>query len=205
MSEKVSLKQRKQQLVREAVYDSAQRLFWKQGYEATSVQQIAEEAGISRAGFFNYFSGKPQLLALMVEDMNRRFQLLIEEQLARPATTQQRLADFISYSCNAIAKSQEFSRVLFIAFWQAMDNPLEKRRAVTHLTNTFERLLAVGVKQGDVRTDISLPVLAQMVAAGFSSLTNHWMNDPKYPLQKRAREVSRYLCDSISLNTSSKP
>jgi len=197
MSEKVSLKQRKQQLVRDTVYESAQRLFWTHGYEATSVQQIADDAGISRAGFFNYFSGKPQLLALMVEDMNRRFELLIEEQLARPATTQQRLADFISYSCNTIAKSQEFSRVLFMAFWQAMDNPLEKRRAVSHLTATFEKLLAAGVKQGDVRTDISLPVLAQMVAAGFSSLTNHWMNDPKYPLKKRAQEVSLYLCDSI--------
>ena len=37
-----------------------------------------------------------------------------------------------------------------------------------------------------------------MIAAGFSSLTNHWMNDPKYPLKKRAQEVSLYLCDSIA-------
>ena len=42
MNEKVSLKERKQRLVRDAVYESALRLFWKQGYEATSVQQIAD-------------------------------------------------------------------------------------------------------------------------------------------------------------------
>jgi hypothetical protein len=88
--------------------------------------------------------------------------------------------------------------VLFTAFGQAIENPLDKRMALRQLTQSFRGLLQDGIGQGEVRTDISLDVLTQMTAAAFVSLTNHWMNDPLYPLAQRAAEVSIYLCDAIA-------
>lgn len=63
-----SLQERKQQLVREAIWDSALDLFAGKGFDETSVEEIAEAAGVSRRTFFRYFESKNDLLAQCVID-----------------------------------------------------------------------------------------------------------------------------------------
>lgn len=57
------LQARKQQLVREAIWDAAIELFAARGYDETTVEEIAEAAGISRRSFFRYFASKSELMA----------------------------------------------------------------------------------------------------------------------------------------------
>jgi AcrR family transcriptional regulator len=59
-----SLQSRKRQLVRDAIYDAAIGLFAKKGFDETTVEEVAEAAGISRRSFFRYFESKDDLLAL---------------------------------------------------------------------------------------------------------------------------------------------
>lgn len=47
--------------------EAATELFLEQGYHATTVDQIAQRAGVSRATFFNYFSSKSDVLWLHVD------------------------------------------------------------------------------------------------------------------------------------------
>ena len=58
-----TLQERKQQLVRNAIWDAATDLFAEKGYEETTVDDIAERAGISRRSFFRYFTSKSDLMA----------------------------------------------------------------------------------------------------------------------------------------------
>ena len=59
-----SLQSRKRQLVRDAIYGAAVELFAKKGFDETTVEEVAEAAGISRRSFFRYFESKDDLLAL---------------------------------------------------------------------------------------------------------------------------------------------
>jgi len=59
-----SLQSRKRQLVRDAIYDAAIVLFAKKGFDETTVEEVADAAGISRRSFFRYFGSKDDLLAL---------------------------------------------------------------------------------------------------------------------------------------------
>lgn len=52
------LRERKKAKTRAAIQRSALRLFREQGYEATTVEQIAEAAEISPSTFFRYFPAK---------------------------------------------------------------------------------------------------------------------------------------------------
>jgi AcrR family transcriptional regulator len=56
------LQERKRDLVREAIADAAWRLFAAEGYEATTVADIARAAGVSRRTFFRYFSSKEDVV-----------------------------------------------------------------------------------------------------------------------------------------------
>lgn len=47
---------------REVLAEAACELFLEQGYDATSVADITQRAGVSRSSFFNYFSSKSDVL-----------------------------------------------------------------------------------------------------------------------------------------------
>jgi AcrR family transcriptional regulator len=49
------------------ILDTAQRLFYENGYEQTSVNTIIEEIGISKGTFYYYFKSKEELLDSLVE------------------------------------------------------------------------------------------------------------------------------------------
>jgi AcrR family transcriptional regulator len=56
------LQTRKRQLVRDTIWDAAIDLFAEKGFEQTTVEEIADAAGVSRRSFFRYFSSKRDLM-----------------------------------------------------------------------------------------------------------------------------------------------
>jgi AcrR family transcriptional regulator len=58
-----SLNVRKQQMVRDAIWDAAIDLFAEKGFDETTVEDIARAAGTSRRSFFRYFASKGDLMA----------------------------------------------------------------------------------------------------------------------------------------------
>lgn len=49
---KASLQSRKQQFVRDAIFDAAVEKFAAEGFDDTTVEDVARAAGVSRASFF---------------------------------------------------------------------------------------------------------------------------------------------------------
>jgi AcrR family transcriptional regulator len=67
--------------VREEVIAVAQRLFSEQGFDRTTVDQIAAETGLSRASLFRYFGTKEDIVLSGLQDVGRH---IAAELAARP-------------------------------------------------------------------------------------------------------------------------
>ena len=57
----------KKKVVRQAILDSAHDLFSEHGYHATTLQEIAERAGVGVSSLYSYFPSKIHLLYAVVE------------------------------------------------------------------------------------------------------------------------------------------
>jgi len=70
----------------EEVYEGAARLFFAKGYEATSVQNIADEVRLLKGSIYYYFSSKEELLFVIVERAHAALleKLAEAEQIADP-------------------------------------------------------------------------------------------------------------------------
>jgi AcrR family transcriptional regulator len=74
--ERPSRRERKKLEVLTRIRAAALELFNEKGYDATTVEEIAERADVAKATFFNYFPRKDTLLLALSEDM---FGELLEE------------------------------------------------------------------------------------------------------------------------------
>lgn len=68
-SQPLSLRERKKQITRKMLVDAAVELCVKQGYESTTVEQIAAAADISTRTFSRYFATKEAVFIAILDDL----------------------------------------------------------------------------------------------------------------------------------------
>jgi AcrR family transcriptional regulator len=76
----LGLRERKKARTRTAIQDAALRLYLEHGYEATTIEQIAEAAEVSPSTFFRYFPTKPETVLY-----DRYDPILLESFVHQPA------------------------------------------------------------------------------------------------------------------------
>ncbi|TEO19046.1 TetR family transcriptional regulator [Pseudomonas aeruginosa] len=75
-------RERKRRGTHKRVWESAIALFGANGYEATTLDAIAEASGISKRTFFHYFASKEEVLAAWQADVPDMFRAAIAEEPA---------------------------------------------------------------------------------------------------------------------------
>lgn len=75
----MGLRERTRQAVRTDIAATAMRLFLEQGFDATTMEQIATEAGISRRSLFRYFDSKEDIALGDVAERGAQLQELLRE------------------------------------------------------------------------------------------------------------------------------
>ena len=68
MSEILSKQQLKSKETKAKIFRAAKHILQKHGYEALSIKNICEEAGVSNGSFYHHFKTKDDLLSYYIED-----------------------------------------------------------------------------------------------------------------------------------------
>ena len=71
---------------RERILETALTLFAGKGYEATSMREIAEQLGITKAALYYHFDSKAQIVRAMLADTERRVTELADWARTQPHT-----------------------------------------------------------------------------------------------------------------------
>jgi AcrR family transcriptional regulator len=72
------------------IVSAAWKLFYRQGYDDTTIDEIIEESGTSRGSFYHYFEGKDSLLSSLSYLFDERYKEL-EEELEKKETSFEKL------------------------------------------------------------------------------------------------------------------
>ncbi len=154
------LRQRKQQQTRERLTRAAMALFLERGFEATTIDDIAAAAEMSRRSFFHYFASKEDVVAAWQEDAAAA---LVAEILARPAEE-----SMLTAAENAIATAIKRIDPTEAAAMSRLkrDNPaLQARDQLKY--EKLERALADGLaRRSGRKTDRMKARLVAMIATG---------------------------------------
>jgi AcrR family transcriptional regulator len=175
------LRERTRRAVRAELMAEAWRLFATQGFEATTVEQIAAAAGMSKRSFFRYFASKEDLVLGNLEDVGREVAAALAERPADESAWQALRRAFDGLVAGIEADPDRFRPLLTMLRsepglhashvekrqrWQAMLAPLLARR-VPARAGSFED-----------RPDPRLTALAGAALTCFDAAQTAWLDDP---------------------------
>jgi AcrR family transcriptional regulator len=131
--------------------DSAEHLFAEQGYELTSIRQIASAAALNMS-LINYYFGSKQALYQEVfktrlEEMNLNLRAIAENKLSAAQKLNQFLTIYAEgYRSNTKFQRLLFREVLFLAqsrIQEVIENYLSENRKM------FTEIITAGIASGD--------------------------------------------------------
>jgi len=192
------LRERKKRQTHNRIRDAAVSLFVSYGFDNTTVDAIALEAGISKPTLFNYFPSKAAILHELLDSMDARFVSYITAELHNVASTQDRLQDFMMRSATDIMETPALTRLLMVEGFGAIGDTGTSKARFSLLQQAMEKLVRAGRKQGDVRKDYPIDLLVLMLVGGYLQVLLNWLSDQEYDLKKNLRNTARFLGEAIA-------
>ncbi|MDG2306837.1 MAG: TetR/AcrR family transcriptional regulator [Candidatus Binatia bacterium] len=190
-------RERRRRELRERVVESALRLVAEQGFEATTVEQIAAAADIAPATFFNHFQSKSGLLSEITGDVAEALETLIGQHLGAEGTVRQQVEGLALHAAEMISEHQKVSREVMLEMLRSGSRPEDAAPYMASLHRPLSTMLAAGQDRGEVRADQDAEFLAEMVLGAFHATVSQWLSDEKYPIAERLPRAASFIWDAI--------
>jgi AcrR family transcriptional regulator len=98
---------------REQILDTAIRLFRKDGFDQTTMRQVAGEAGVALGLAYHYFPGKEALVMAYYERVQREHRAVALEKLAAKKSLSDRLSMLLQTKLDILKDDQKLLGALF--------------------------------------------------------------------------------------------
>ena len=181
------------------ITNAARELFAKQGYEATTVDEIAELADVAPATFFNHVQSKQALLASMADMVLVELESLTTRFLEEgPGSAADRMHRFVAEAADAISASRGMARDVLLEFMRQDATPDGPHPYLGRIHEPFVALIEAGQRSGEMRADRDAAFLAQVVVGMLNSAITRWLAEPDYPVERGLLETTDFALDVLA-------
>jgi AcrR family transcriptional regulator len=179
----------------DAVLNAAVRLFNEQGYDATSMFDIAESLGITKSSVYHHINGKEHLLQMAVDRALDGLFEAAEDVRSQGGLAIERLAELMRRSVLVLDERFEFVTLLL----RVRGNTAVEQHAVAR-RRVFDGIVTDLVKQaqaeGSVRPDVDPATAARLLFGMVNSLTE-WYRPRRGSAQAMADAVATIAFEGL--------
>jgi AcrR family transcriptional regulator len=178
-------RERKKQDTRQKIVKIAMYFFRKQGFDSTTMEQIAEEVDISKATLYNYFPVKESIIGDYWQSNIKEFKLQILEMIQLLPDTRTRVQRTFTKAAAELFKSKEDIYKIYLSYWlRNLNNQSVNERLRSGFEDIFTMIIKLGHHAGDIRKDMSVELLVKYLEILFLTVCINWLSDPKlFPLE----------------------
>ncbi len=169
---------------------AAWKLFYEQGYENTTIEEIIEESGTSKGSFYHYFAGKDALLSSLSYMFDEKYEELMGE---------------MAPDMHSFDKLMYLNRELFLLVENSISIELLAKLYSSQLTTKGEKhlldhnrvyykvlraIFAEGQKKGEITEELSTGELVKVYALCERALLYDWcLANGDYSLTRYAERM----------------
>jgi len=194
----VSRRERKKEETKERIVKAALRLFKDQGFDATTVDQIAEQADVAKGTFFNYFPRKEAVFGYLSEtwvaDAERKIAAILAKGLPGWAKVRDVFLEFASF----YEKDRELSLHMAMEWTRRMHAPDDDvcRRWDELGVHVVRQLQA----KGELRRDVAPERASRVLADVYHGTLMMWLEsaEPPFPLKDEIRKRLALVIEGLT-------
>jgi AcrR family transcriptional regulator len=179
----------------------AQRLFRENGFQATSIRDIADELGIKGGSLYSHISSKEALLWEIASDASDRFFVMIEPIVASDHVVTEKLRDIIRGHVGVITDDLDAAAV-FSNEWRNLSP--EHRDEFVERRDRYEAMVTEVVQEGVQQGYFGTPDARYATLILLSSLNwiYQWFKpDGRFTAEEVARMMSDFIFDGLKRRT----
>lgn len=178
----VGRQERRRRKLHDQLYETAIGLFVAQGYEATTMEQIAESADVARATVFNHFAQKIGFLEEWGVRRRARVAEILGAEHAEDLPVGDRLRRYMKEMGDLNVASRAETTVLMDAsarYGNLLHDP--------SLETELARIVEQGRQRGEIRAGVDCDQAGQLLAACYFSTILRWIREEPAPFDLHQR------------------
>jgi len=184
----LSRRERKKKETREKIFSKAMQLFRLQGFSATSVEQITQQADVGKGTFYNYFPTKE---AVIMEFSRRSWQDLANMGRQKPSLcTRQRLETLLHDWAEFMIKDREIAWIT-VRSREGADYDLSLHYGLL-------AILTVGQQNGEISRDFDPAFLAESLEGMMVQHFIRWFVSGTGDLHQELNHALSVFLDGLS-------
>ncbi len=194
------MSKKKERNTKGKIINAAWDLFYEQGYEYTTVEEIIERSETSRGSFYHYFEGKDALLSSLSYMFDEKYEELKNE---------------LTEDMHSFDKLLFLNRELFLMIENSIALDLLAKLYSSQLTTKGERhlldhnrmyykllreIFSAGQKKGEITRDLSVNELVRVYALCERAFLYDWcLSNGDYSLTKYAGQMFPVFLEKFKL------
>lgn len=180
------------------IVSAAWKLFYEQGYDDTTVEEIIAESGTSKGSFYHYFEGKDALLGSLSYLFDEKY----EELVIPPEMSSFDALIFLNQELFGMIEDSVsislLSRLLSTQLVTKGDKHLLDRNRVYY--KLLKQIVSDGQKKGEITTDMVANEIVKLYALCERALMYDWcLCNGEYSLKRYASDLMPMLLSKIRL------
>lgn len=156
----------------EQVLESALKLFVSRGYAATSIDDIARKAGLTKGAVYFYFKGKSALLLELISQSAALYEEIFSRMSTSCALAAEQLELFVDWAAEIGAQNNELLLLPVLMSMEigSRDDAVEK--ALNRLYDRYHEEMERVIKQGQGNGEFAMDIFPREQAAILVALTD---------------------------------
>jgi TetR/AcrR family transcriptional regulator, acrAB operon repressor len=171
-------------VTREQVLDAALRIFSQKGYSATTLEDVAVEAGVTRGAVYWHFKGKPELYRALISERMAKMGAIYADALSSQGSALEVLARLLSRSFEHLMEDPEYRAVVTLNWFKTELTPeleagfRQKIARLSEFIDTVAGLIRKGIAAGEIDRTIDPKAAALSAVALLNGVTTMYLMDP---------------------------
>lgn len=159
---KVNRIERKKEETRKRIISTAVDLFNKQGFEQTTVEQIAEAADVAKGTIFNHFPVKEAIVLAYVQKRLKEVRPEIVKRVETMPDTHARLTALFNLTNEWLENSfnEDVIKKYMTYMIQTLLDTAKNQEARSGYGDILQSIISMGQEKGEIRRDIPAGTLA---------------------------------------------
>jgi TetR/AcrR family acrAB operon transcriptional repressor len=191
-------------ITRESLLKAGLVVFSRQGYTATTLVDVAKEAGVTRGAIYWHFGSKADLYSALLAQYAAMSSQVVQSAAAEGGELTEVLKRVFTRLLQAVATNAELRAVMEISLFKTERSPeltaiqAQQRSNANALIESFTAVMRQGIAIGALRGDLDPAELARAFLAANNGAISLWLSDPQaFSLENSAPALAEIFMSGI--------